>query len=346
MRSWEGAFWLIALSVMINSDIAVPETHSFTSYEEALSFVEETKDRLVYKPEKELGDLSPSHVSYDQEDMLDFLKNVQEYSRVEDPEFILQRYEKGLEISSEGWFDGYEWLPLFNHTFERKQLMDGNNGPSGGCTGNITWACDGNCPICEAGIRRMLRFLKENHYQGPIDLNAIVTEEALFGLEFTPRLGYDASPTLLSELLDGELSEFFSSIAKGTYDASSPAFSQDNKLAGGIKISIPPWPTEKYKADSNVPIAGLEKSDFNHTYLYNVKKHPEDPQKLVSAGAWGLVCLFTGSGTSVSRCLSRPYDLAEKVRIPDKQFRTDLVDQFKEDMEKLAELVGEEYAVV
>src|SRR5208283_4900836 len=106
--------------------------------------------------------------------------------------------------------------------FERKQLMDGNLGPSGGCTGNIVWACDGECPICKGGIRKLEGFLRVSNYKGMIDLNAIISEDKLYGLEFTPRFGYDASPTLFWGLLSMDLSELLYRVAKGQGFAKNP----------------------------------------------------------------------------------------------------------------------------
>lgn len=332
-----------AMEVMQDCQISVPPTFTFTNFDEAIEFVQSYEDRLVYKPSGKLGDLSGSHVSYDQGDMIDYLRNQQKEHELDGISFDLQTFTEGQEISSECWFDGYGFLPLFNHTLERKQLMNDNLGPSGGCTGNIVWMCDGNCPICQRGTRKLEKFLRSIGYIGPIDLNSIVTEDSLYGLEFTPRFGYDATPTFLGELVRGSIGELLSSVArKQTTFAKVGQDSEityGDKLAASLRISIPPWPSERYNAPANIPLGGVSLDSLPYTYLYNVKRASEgqESSSLCSAGAWGILLLFNSRGSSVGRAFATPYEQAEQVKIPDKQFRTDLREQFKKDLEKLEE---------
>ena len=316
-----------ARKVMEDSGIETPSSQTFHDFDAGIEFARRASERLVYKPSKRLGELSPSLVAYDQEDLIELLTNIKDRVKTSDVEFDLQVFiDGGLEISSEGWFNGYRWLGLFNHTFERKQFMDDNLGPSGGCTGNVVWACDGECPVCRSGIRRIEPFLRSKGYRGMIDLNAIVREDGLYGLEFTPRFGYDAAPTLLFELLQMEVGQFLADVAGGV--VIDDPLRQDS-YAGAVKISIPPWPTERYKAESDVPIRGIE--DLDDFYWYNVKYS----DGLASAGAWGMIALALGRSTSVRGAFAKPYRLAEGLRLQDKQYRTDLARQFSSNMEEL-----------
>lgn len=322
-----------ARKVMDEVGIKTPASQTFHDFESAMEFAAGSEDRLVYKPSKKLGELSPSLVTYDKVDLMELLQGLQERIKTTDIEFDLQEFiDGGLEISSEGWYNGNRWLKLFNHTFERKQLMDRNLGPSGGCTGNVVWACDGECPICRRGLRRLAPFLYDQHFEGMIDLNAIVRDDGLYGLEFTPRFGYDAAPTLLMRLLDMEVGQFLADMAVGNHF--------DNVLkpdlfAGAVKITIPPWPTEKYHAESGIPIRGVE--DLDDFYWYNVKS---EDGRLYSAGAWGIIGLALGRSTSVDGAFSRPYRLAEGLRLQDKQYRTDLAKQFSKNFEELEALTS------
>src|SRR5581483_10364453 len=49
---------------------------------------------------------------------------------------IVQRRVKGIEVSTEGWWNGKAWIN-FNHTFEEKRFMAGDLGPNTGCMGNV-----------------------------------------------------------------------------------------------------------------------------------------------------------------------------------------------------------------
>lgn len=329
------------LNVMTDAGISVPETYKFSSWNEARSFVDDYPGRLVYKPSKALGDISSSHVSSDKEELLDMLANFEKGSSVEKPEFELQEFIEGVCISTELWFDGNKFLNLWNHTFERKQLMNDDLGPSGGCTGNIVWAC-GSCQVCHE-VKKLESWLRHQQFLGMLDLNAVVNDEGFYGLEFTPRFGYDASPTMFNELLeDSSVAETLAYVAKHHPLAQTLSLKK-GKLAGGIRLTIPPWPLEKYDADADIPIRGLEESELRHTYFYNVKSGGE--AKLASAGAWGILLLFTYLGTSVASALRYPALLCEKVRVPDKQYRTDLVAQFKGDFEKLKAVLGAEVSL-
>jgi phosphoribosylamine---glycine ligase len=318
-------------SAMTENGIKIPKTKTFYSFADATKYVQAHKDmRLVYKPSKLLGELSCSHVTADSEELLELLALTDSETKIENPEFDLQEFTPGVPLSTEMWFDGEDFIEgMWNHTLERKELMDGNLGPSGGCTGNIVWAC-GECPVCKA-CRKMASFLKEQHYVGMLDLNAIVTDAGeIRGLEWTPRFGYDASPTLLWECLDGEIGNLFSDIARHQYGDVSPKLREN--YGGAVRITIPPWPTERHLASEGLPIRGLTKKDADNVYLYNVKSVGG---KLYTAGAWGILLLLTGSGSNISGALRVPYDMAERVRVSDKQYRLDLVGQFKDDLRKL-----------
>ena len=324
--------------VMESVRIQIPETISFSSFKDAREYVRKhTDSRFVYKPSKQLGDLSPSSVSYDAEDLLETLSNVEREVDIVDPQFELQEFVKGLALSTELWFEQGRLLPITNHTLERKELMNGDIGPSGGCTGNVVWLCDG-CPVCDT-TKRLVPWLEKFNYHGPIDLNVIVSETGIYGLEFTPRFGYDATPTLLWEVVNTGLGEFLANMARGQM--------QEVDLYDGfgaaLRVTLPPWPSEKYLAEDNVPIRGLRPSDERHTYLYNVKL--DDKGELCSAGAWGILMLITGRYGTINGALASPLEAAETLRVKNKQFRTDLAKVFTRDLSELEALIGKEVTV-
>lgn len=317
----------MANDVMHQCSIETPKTLTFDNFDKAIAFVEKNSDkRFVYKPSKLLGDLSASHVSYDAEDLVELLTNIKNEVGIEDPQFELQEFVKGIALSTELWFDSGDLMPMTNHTLERKELMNGDIGPSGGCTGNIVWFCDG-CEVCDIA-KQLQPWAHKQRYHGMLDLNCIVNPEGCYGLEFTPRFGYDASPTMLWTLIDGELSKFFADAARGQLDGINP----HDGFGGGVRVTIPPWPTEKYDAEADVPIRGLGRGWEEKTYLYNVKRNESG---LCTAGAWGIVLLFNGYGKTVEAALNGPLQMCDKLRLKNKQYRTDLVEQFQHDLRKL-----------
>jgi phosphoribosylamine--glycine ligase len=319
-------------SVMEDVGISTPETKSFTDFHRACDFVEAHSDtRWVYKPSKQLGDLSPSHVSYDADDLIQMLQNIAQETDIANPQFELQAFEEGVALSTELWFEHGELVePLINHTLERKELMNDDVGPSGGCVGNLTWFCSG-CKACRVA-RQLAPWAEREHYHGMLDLNAIVARRRIYGLEFTPRFGYDATPTLLFELVRGGLGTFLESFARGQVGG----LNLREGFAGAVRVTIPPWPSEKYDADENVPIRGLGEDEIRSAYWYNVKKDSDG--NFVSAGAWGVIGLITARGSDPRGVMARPLDTLRSLKLKNKQFRTDLHKVFAKDLEKLEEL--------
>lgn len=319
--------------VMQRCDIRVPETHSFTSFEEAIGFVESTPDtRWVYKPSKQLSDTSGSHVPSDSEELVEMLENLAKdpESDFAEPQFELQAFEKGIAFSTELWFQHGEMIPLTNHTLERKEMQNDDLGPSGGCAGNITWFCDG-CKACDLA-KQLAPWARRERYHGMLDLNTMVTPGGrLYGLEFTPRFGYDATPTLLWGLVRGNLGEFLAQAALG----SMRQLDLRTGFAGALRVTIPPFPTEKFIAEADIPLRGIDKNVLrDHVYLYDVKE--DERGQLVTSGALGAVCLFINRSSNPLQSLARPLEWAGALRLKDKQYRTDLAKRFGEDLDALA----------
>jgi hypothetical protein len=259
------------------------------------------------------------------------LQNIAKEVDIAHPEFSLQAFEEGVALSTELWFQNGELIDLMtNHTIERKELMCDDIGPSGGCVGNITWFC-GGCKAC-AVAKQLVPWANRVSYHGMLDLNAIVSRGRIYGLEFTPRFGYDATPTLLFELVRGGLGNFLEAFARGEVNR----LDLKDGFAGGVRVTIPPWPSEKYDADEGVPIRGLTEKQISEAYWYNVKKDSEG--NLVSAGAWGVIAIITAFSTDPGRAVAKPLDTLKALKLKNKQYRTDLHRVFVEDMRKLEAL--------
>lgn len=306
-----------AEEVMQACEIATPKTKYFTEWPAATKFVEATEERLVFKPEGELSGVVPSYVATDQEEMIEVLKNAEAKHPKIAPEFALQEFIEGTCVSTECWFNGSNFVRPFNHTIERKQFLNGDLGPSGGCSGNIVWACDEDgCEICKATVSKLEDFLRESMYSGPIDVNAVVSEVGVFGLEFTPRFGYDATPTLLCALLDERIGDFFYEVLN-TDGYEQPLL---EGFAAGIRVTLPPWPSEKYDAAEGVPLRGLK--NLEHFYPYDLMRAVDG--ELCSSGAFGIVGVALGHGETIEDAFVEAQRYADKLRLPDKQYRTDL----------------------
>jgi hypothetical protein len=111
-----------------------------------------------------------------------------------------------------------------------------------------------------------------------------------------------------------------------------------DSIAGGIKVSIPPYPIEavthikpilKESPNVGVPIRDL---DEDSTYFYEIMMQDGEMVHSVGAGAVGVV---VDCADDAEEALN--YDILEKARIPDKQYRTDLKEVLPKMMEEACE---------
>src|SRR6266576_3041225 len=204
---------LLGIEVMEECGINVPEYEVFNDLGTAKKYIRKTNKRYVFKPNGgQDQETASTYVSRSAEDMLKYLDKLGVSTK--GVEFILQEVVHGTEISTEAWFNGDEFF-LVNGTLEEKKFMEGNKGPNTGCAGNLVWVYDSlNLPLVfREGLVKLKDFLKQYNYRGMIDLNTIVTDGELYGLEWTPRFGYDACATLYSLFTDNTLGDFLGAVA-------------------------------------------------------------------------------------------------------------------------------------
>lgn len=319
--------------VMERCGIETPESQSFNDWETAEAFIAASKDRLVFKPEGKLSGIIPSYCAKDNQELLESLDHFKTICGQTQPEFTLQQFIEGVCVSTEGWFDGHRFTGL-NRTIERKHFLNGDIGPSGGCTGNLVWPVGFDDPIAQRTVLKLEGFLAEHDYRGPIDVNAVVNDEGVYGLEFTPRMGYDAFPTLLYGLYTGEFGAFLYGLSIGE----APEAELAERFAAGIRLSIPPWPTEKFKAEKGIPIRGLSPHALiDRFYPYDVELSED---RLVTSGGFGIVGVMNAYSDSVEDAFRKAYRRVRRVQVPDIQYRTDLGEVCAKDYAKLSRIVS------
>ena len=306
------------LSVMEECGIAVPPYEKFADVGAAKSFIKKTGKRYVYKPDTVGGkeqDTADTYVSSNAEDMLAYIDKV--YAHSGNAPFVLQEFITGTEVSTEGWFNGEDFY-LINSTLEEKKFMNDNKGPNTGCSGNLVWTYGGCEPqLYKHGLGKMKKYLKSISYTGMLDLNTIVTTQGVYGLEWTPRFGYDAIATFI-QLYAGNFGEMLHRIATGQV----PEQSFRAEFAAGVRLSIPPYPTEVAgKHPGGVPIKGLDEEDFLETFMFDVEREKDE---LVTAGVSGFIAVPMGKGESIGAAFSEVKDRIGRIKIPNMQHRTDI----------------------
>lgn len=306
------------IRLMEEAGIPVPPYEEFTDVGAAKSFIKKTGKRYVFKPDGgQDQEAATTYVSKSAEDLLENIDKLIGDSK--GAKFILQEFIKGTEISVEGWFNGEDFYAL-NCTLEEKKFMNDNVGPNTGCAGNLVFLINSETKLYKEGLAKCKEQLKATGFRGMIDLNTIVTAEACYGLEWTPRFGYDASATLYG-MYSGGLGNLLLATASG----SVPEDNWKAEFGVSIRLTIPPYPTEiRLKKAAGIPIKGINLEDEEEvlkTYMYDVML---DGKNLVSAGINGLIACPVEVGSSIPEAFAKLDSRIKGIQIPDMQHRTDI----------------------
>jgi phosphoribosylamine--glycine ligase len=307
--------------IMQSVGIKTPRTEEFTDFKTGLEYVAQSKSRLVFKPSGTMP-CKLTYVSKDNKELIAYMRYVEEKFGKQIRSFILQDFVEGEVVSSEIWCHGNDIVvELFNHTIEVKKCMNDDLGPSTGCAGNATWV--DYTEVMQQGICKMIPWVIENNYVGQLDLNAVVNESGVYGLEWTPRMGYDATPTFLS-LIETDLADLFNSCAS----CEVPEVEVSSNYASAVRFTIPPAPVElldkvdpeDFSASEGIPIqnaGGISES----LYLYEVSLIEH---QLVHSSGTGVLGLGLAQGKNVASDLDKIYKNLKELHVPDIQYRTDL----------------------
>lgn len=295
--------------------IRTPESQDFGKLSDGVAFLKGRKDRWVFKPFNN-QDLDLTYVEKYPGEL--FRKLQDEYPKRigEKISFMLQKVVDGVEISTEGWFDGEQFVH-FNSTLENKRFMAGNLGPAIGSQSNTVWIKEKDGLLVKE-LTGLAPYLKKAGYVGPIDANCIVSEKdhKPYFLEWTSRFGFDALFCLLS-MVDGPLSDFFLKRFDVPFRGA---------FASSERLSIPPFPysTRGLLDDfaRDVPIEdGLDSPVMAGFYAQDVY---QDGNDLKCAGADGILGVMAARGNSWGGSWGNVYRPLEKLRVGSyKQFRVD-----------------------
>jgi len=330
----------LGMRLFDTAGIATPETYEFNSCAAADHLIQSQPWRSgwVLKPD---GNKSASKTMVIKEEA-HWPESLSKLSP--DSSGIVQRRLDGIEVSTEGWFNGTQFVPPFNHTFEEKRFLAGGLGQNTGCMGNVVLAADqrGNA-LTHATVARLSGFLQQVGYRGPLDINCIVNEEGAFALEATSRMGYDAVEAL-AEGLTVPLSDFLYGIATGS--AKECPLTDQTMIA--VRVSVPPWPVRQPDGDSHGELVeGIDDETLPHLFLTDVYR---DNEGYKTAAGDGVLLKATAKGPArrleddqlqddyTYYCRSRVYRLLEKIKVSSKQYRIDIGQRVNKDMAKLKSL--------
>lgn len=308
--------------------ITQPDYYHYKSPVECLSNLKSiwTDDGLVFKPFGNL-DVGKTYIVEDIEIAKWALSTYPSDCQL----IAQQRICDGVEVSTEGWFNGREFIS-FNHTFEEKRHMVGDLGKMTGCMGNLVFTCEED-NLVKATVKKLEPMLKRSGYKGPIDINAIVTKDKVYGLELTCRFGYDAIEAFMQGLQEPMANVLFET-AMGI----KKQIEITNDYLMCVRVCRDPYPTDpkllsKQEQDAGMPIMGLTAKDMTHVYLCD--SYLDTDGIIRYGGADGVMLKATSFGRTVEEARTRAYRVVHNIKAIDIQYRTDIGLRAIKDIESL-----------
>lgn len=302
----------------------VPESKKFKSLAEGTKFLKKRSTEMwCFKPCGNM-DLDLTYVEQAPGQLLDKFKYEYKDRIGNKVEFILQKKVNGVEISTEGWFNGKDWT-MFNHTLESKTFMNDDLGPNLGSATNCVWVKRGQGLLVKE-LKALTDKLKKAKYVGPVDVNCIVSKHKTWFLEFTPRMTTDAHYCLFS-LLRSKISDFLTNGFKGDFLGG---------MSCGIRLSIPPYPyfdkglLKCYARGVHIDAA------INTLWFEDVMFD----KGLRCAGADGIIGVAVATDRDIRDACNKSKAILNKLNIGAyKQYRTDAYSQSFRKLQRLERMV-------
>ncbi|KER10620.1 MAG: phosphoribosylamine--glycine ligase [[Candidatus Thermochlorobacteriaceae] bacterium GBChlB] len=312
--------------------VSIIPYQDFTSFDDAIAFVQDNPSRYVFKPSGEAQNVKRLLFVGEEDDGQDIIRVMEAYKRAfsdEIKQFQLQRRVTGVEVAITAFFNGKEFIYPININFEHKKLFPGNIGPSTGEMGtSVFWSPPNK--LFNATLKKLEPKLAEEGYVGSIDLNCIVNANGIYPLEFTARFGYPAI-MIQQEGMVTPIGQFFYDLALGN----NPKLKVKSGFQVGVRIVVPPFPfddKETFEAYSKNAAIVFKKPVREEIHIEDVKQ--VNGQWLI-AGTSGVVLVVVGLGATMKQAQASAYGKIKNIVIPNMYYRTDIGDRWYEDSDRL-----------
>lgn len=309
----------------------VSDYKTFDSIKEGIKFLEGIKDDSLYvfKPFDDCNDKGLTYLAKDtNESLIEMMKTID----TDKFKYLLQKQVKGIEISTEGYFNGKRFVGAWNHTMERKRLCDGDIGPNTGSQGAVVWSCDAD-RLVRTTLLPLASTLQRMGYNGPIDANVIISGEDAYFLEFCGRFGYHGIELVLS-LLENDPAKFLYNIASGKTFV--PKLSDDFAMA--VRLST--LPLEGDPEDERV-WAGVKVLDipkYLKPYFWLNYCYWDDKGNPRMCGTDGMIGATVVTAPTVNQCRAISYDIIKEcLWSNDVIYRSDIGAEVSEKIKQLSE---------
>jgi phosphoribosylamine---glycine ligase len=322
-------------SVLRNAGMQTASTHKFTSFDEAVAFVERTRRRYVFKLNGSEWSSTRTYVGAMEngQDMLAVLRSTQRTWPTEEPvSFVLMDHLTGVEVGVGAFFDGERFLSPANLDWEHKRFFPGDIGELTGEMGTVV-TYRGADAMFERSLLRVAPLLKDSGYRGYINLNTMVNDAGIWPLEFTCRFGYPGFPILDSlhrcgwdEIFRWLITHDASASGPSTHIAARKRIPTHDGFSVGVVITVPPFPYmhgyDSLGKGSPICFADdLDDADRDSIHYGEVDMRSGE---LVTAGLIGYIMVVTGVAKSIEGARDAAYSRARKVVIPNSRYRNDI----------------------
>jgi phosphoribosylamine---glycine ligase len=304
----------------------------FTSFDEAIEFVENNPGKYVIKPSGEAQNVKRLLFVGEDDEGKDVLRVLHAYRKVlssKIKEFALQKRISGVEVAVGAFFNGKEFIYPININFEHKKLFPGDIGPATGEMGTaMFWSAPNR--MFNLTLKKFEDTLRKENYVGYIDLNCIVNGSGIYPLEFTSRFGYPTI-SIQQEGINNPIGEVLYNLAKGN----SFKLKTKNGFQVGVRIVVPPFPfddDETFESHSRDSVILFKKPDKEGVHLEDVRKLGEE---WVVSGHSGVILIVVGTGQTMKQAQEKAYHRIKNILIPNMYYRKDIGNRWFEDTDKM-----------
>ncbi len=312
--------------------IPIIQYQNFTSFEEAIKFVQEKPGKYVIKPSGEAQNMKRFLFVGEEDDGKDVLQVLDAYGKAWSKKikvFHLQRRISGVEVAVGAFFNGNKFITPVNVNFEHKKLFPGNIGPSTGEMGTLMFWSEPN-KLFNSTLKKLEPKLRDEGYVGYIDLNCIVNSNGIFPLEFTSRFGYPTI-SIQQEGMITPMGEFLYELSQGN----NPKLKVRSGFQIGARIVVPPFPFKDKKTfdvHSKDSVIYIKKPNYDGIHIEDLKLVNGE---WVITGTSGVVLIVCGTGQSMLQAQRQMYSRISNIVVPNMYYRKDIGDRWLEDSDRL-----------
>jgi phosphoribosylamine--glycine ligase len=315
-----------------NAGVPIIPQENFTSFDDAIAYVQTNPNRYVIKPSGEAQNMKQLLFVGEDDDGKDVVQVLEDYKRAwaqRIKEFQLQRRIVGVEVATGAFFNGNEFVLPICVNFEHKKLFPGDIGPSTGEMGTTMFWSEPN-KIFNATLKKMEPPLRRERYVGFIDVNCIVNSNGIYPLEFTARFGYPTI-SIQQEGMITPIGEFLYRLAEGTLNR----FKGRSGFQVGVRIVVPPFPfrdKDTFNNNSTDAVIIFKKPNRDGVHIEDVKNVNDE---WVVTGTSGVVLIVCGLGPTMKQAQRQAYNRIDNIMIPNMYYRKDVGDRWFEDSDRL-----------